>query len=58
MSELTEADQSGQSIKNRQRMKKIHFIIGALSKGSFNRKLTEEAERMMYGLAFIGFISA
>ena len=58
MSELTEADKSGQSIKNRHRMKKILFIIGSLSKGSFNRKLTEEAERMMDGRAFIGFISA
>ena len=39
-------------------MKKILLIIGSLSKGSFNRKLTEEAERMMDGRAFIGFISA
>ena len=36
-------------------MKKILFIIGSLRKGSFNRKLAEEAERMMYGRAFIGF---
>ena len=39
-------------------MKKILFIIGSLRKGSFNRKLAEEAERMMDGRALIGFISA
>ena len=39
-------------------MKKILYIIGSLRKGSFNRKLAEEAERMMDGRAFIGFISA
>ncbi len=39
-------------------MKKILFIIGSLRKGSFNRKLAEEAECMMDGREFIGFISA
>ena len=58
MSELTEADKSGQSIKNRHRMKTILFIIGSLRKVSLNLKLAEEAERMMDGRAFIGFISA
>lgn len=39
-------------------MKTILFIIGSLRKGSLNRKLAKEAERMMDGRAFIGFISA
>ena len=39
-------------------MKTILFIIGSLRKGSLNRKLAEEAERMMDGRAYIGFISA
>ena len=58
MQELTEADESGQSINNWHTMKTILFIIGSLRKGSFNRKLAEEAERMMDGRAYIGFISA
>ena len=58
VSELTEADKTGQSINNWHTMKKILFIIGSLREGSFNRKLAEEAERLLDGRAFIGFISA
>ena len=39
-------------------MKKILFIIGSLREGTFNRKLAEEAERLLDGRPFIGFISA
>ena len=37
-------------------MKKILFIIGSLRKESFNRKLAEEAERMLAGRATVEFL--
>lgn len=37
-------------------MKKILFIIGSLRKDSFNRKLAEEAERMLYGRATVEYL--
>ena len=56
MQELTEADESGQSINNLHTMKTILFIIGSLRKGSFNRKLAEEAERMLDGRAKVEYL--
>ena len=37
-------------------MKKILFIIGSLRKDSFNRKLAEEAERMLSGRATVEYL--
>ena len=37
-------------------MKKILFIIGSLREGSFNRKLAEEAERMLDGRATVEYL--
>ena len=37
-------------------MKTILFIIGSLRKGSFNRKLAEEAERMLDGRAKVEYL--
>lgn len=37
-------------------MKKILFIIGSLRKESFNRKLAEEAERMLDGRATVEYL--
>ncbi len=37
-------------------MKKILFIIGSLRKESFNRKLAEEAERMLAGRATVAYL--
>ena len=37
-------------------MKKILFIIGSLRKESFNRKLAEEAERMLAGRATVEYL--
>ena len=38
-------------------MKKILFIIGSLRKESFNRKLAEEAERMLAGRATVEYLN-
>ena len=37
-------------------MKKILFIIGSLRKESFNRKLAEEAERLLQGRAIVEYL--
>ena len=37
-------------------MKKILFVIGSLRKESFNRKLAEEAERMLAGRAIVEYL--
>ena len=37
-------------------MKKILFIIGSLRRGSFNRKLAEEVERMLAGRATVEYL--
>ncbi len=37
-------------------MKKVLFIIGSLRKDSFNRKLAEEAERMLSGRATVEYL--
>ena len=37
-------------------MKTILFIIGSLRKGSLNRKLAEEAERMLDGRAKVEYL--
>lgn len=37
-------------------MKKLLFIIGSLRKESFNRKLAEEAERMLAGRATVEYL--
>ena len=37
-------------------MKKILFIIGSLREASFNRKLAEEAERMLDGRATVEYL--